>query len=196
MEERPKDAFWSEDFWVVIIGSSMKKILFAFTTMFILVALGTFLLAWYAGYKWENGGVYNIPNDDSLVRSIQNNAFSRTFTCLSYLSGNLYHGQDRFEIVKFKLNVDEASWSFLSNVIYTANSYVSSYATPIMRKPVGTLAILDDLAEKQELLLDMRCKNGVCLYMTFIENSGVRFLYLKGRLIPTSRVKQVINVQD
>lgn len=174
----------------------MKKFLIVFTLIFVLVAGGTFLLAWYAGYKWENGGVYNIPNDDSLVGLIQDNAFSRTFTCLSYLSGNLYHGQDRFEIVKFKLNIDDASWSFLSNVIYTANSYVSSCDTPIMCNPVRTLVILDDLAEEQELLLDIRCKNGIYLYMTFIENSGVRFLYLKGRLIPTSRLKQVINVQD
>ena len=171
---------------------NMKKILIAILVLTVLGAGFVVSLAWYAGLKWKRDGKIPMRKNNHMIELIEENVFTNIFSCLSFSSGLVYHGQDTFELVKFIVNVDDPSWNVLSNRIYTSRGYISFEVEAFKNAPVDMPVPLEDLACIEEVLvgrLDMEEKS---LYMTYGKDTKKLFVYLEGNLVPTSKLGMVL----
>jgi hypothetical protein len=168
----------------------MKKFLIAILSLVFIVVGFVFSLAWYAGYKLKSGERIWMHKDDSLIAIIEEKAFSNTFSCLSFSSGIIFHGQDTFELVKFCIKPDDPSWNVLSNRIYTSEECVLCEDDVLSNGQVGVPVLLRDLATVGEVVIGRRNVGETSLYLTMEKDTGERFIYLKGSLIPVSKVER------
>ena len=170
----------------------MKKTLIA---IFMLVVLATGLvlsLVWYAGLKWKMSGKNPMRKDNYLIELIEENAFTNTFSCLSFSSGLIYHGQDTFELVKFIVNVNDPSWNILSNRIYTSREYISFGSEAFKKATADMLIPVEDLTSAEEVLVGRLDMDEKSLFVTYGKNTKTLFIYLEGKLIPASKLGMML----
>ena len=170
----------------------MKKTLVAILVLTVLGAGFVVSLAWYAGLKWKRDGKIPIRKDSHMIELIEENVFTNIFSCLSFSSGYVYHGQDTFELVKFIVNVDDPSWNVLSNHIHTSVGYTSFEGEAFNNAPPDIPIPLGDLTSMEEVLVGRLDMDEKSLYITYGKDTKRLFIYLEGSLISASKLGAVL----